>query len=187
MPDAQYVSFSLRPYTDDDRDFVVSSWLFSFARSAYGLACGAHVPDAIQGHSKRPEKAAWDAYWQEHEPIVRALVQGEDVTIACDPASPEVVWGWSCTSGDTVHYVLAKRSVHQASAKETRPGHWDITTGLSGDIYRALLGERLTRACGYTHELVDMRRRELRVQGVTQPRGWYADTTWFERQRRRAA
>jgi hypothetical protein len=180
------VSFAVRPYTDEDRDFVVSSWLFSFARSAYGMAHGAHVTSAVQGHSKRPEKAAWDAYWAEQEPIVRGLIARSEIAIACDPAAPEVIWGWACTSGDTVHYALAKRSVHAASAKEAKPGMWEVTTGLSGDIYRALLGDRLKRACGYTYELVDMRRRELRAQGVTQPREWYADGTWFERQRRAA-
>lgn len=181
------MTFQLRPYTDDDRDFVVSSWLFSYARSAYGMARGAHVPSAVPGYSKRPDRAAWDGFWADEEPIVRELVARHDVAIACDPAAPEVIWGWACTSGDTVHYVLAKRSVHAASAKEARPGVWEVTTGLSGDMYRALLGERLTKACGFTHELVDFRRRELRVQGLTQPRGWYADTTWFERQRRGAA
>ncbi len=186
MNDAQYVSFAVRPYTDDDRDFVVSSWLFSFARSSYGMSCGAHVASALPGHTRRPERPAWDRFWAEHEPIVRDLVLRSEVHIACDPEAPHVVWGWACTTDDTVHYVLAKRSVHQASAEETNiPGVYRVTTGLSGDIYKALLGDRLRRACGYTHELVDMRRRELKAQGVTLPRGWFADTTYFAREANR--
>jgi hypothetical protein len=181
--------FALRKYTTDDEDFVVSSWIFSYARSAYGLACGAHVPQALPGYTKRPTEKDWGAFWCEQQPIVCDLLARADVQIACDPGEPSVIWGWACTSGDTVHFVLAKRSVHRESAKETRPGSgvFEVTTGISGDIYRALLGDRLKRACGFTHELVDFRRKELRVQNMLMPRTWFADTTWFERQRRKAA
>jgi len=178
--------FALRPYTAEDEDFVVSSWIFSYARSRYGVVHGAHIPQAIPGYTKRPTEADWGGFWCEQQPIVVGLIAQADVQIACDPGAPEVIWGWACTSGDTLHYVLAKRSVHRASAEGDSRGVYRATTGLSGQIYRALLGDRLKRACGYTHELVDMRRRELRAQGVTVPESWYADTTWFARNRRAA-
>ena len=180
------MSFTLRPYTADDEDFVVSSWIYSYARSRYGVVSGAHIPQALPGYTKRPTEKDWGAFWCEQQPIVCGLIARADVQIACDAGAPNVIWGWACTTGDTVHYVLAKRSVHRASAENDGRGIWRVSTGLSGDIYRALLGERLKRACGYTHELVDMRRRELRAQGVTVPESWYCDSTWFERQRRAA-
>jgi hypothetical protein len=175
------VSFLLRPYTDEDEDFVVSSWIYSYARSRYGVVSGAHIPQAMPGYTKRPEESDWGPFWLEQRGVVMGLIKQADVQIAYDEAKPDVIWGWACTSGDTVHYVLVKRSVHRASAEVDDRGIARVTTGLSGDIYRALLGDRLKRACGYTHELVDMRRRELRVQGVTVPEAWYADTTYFAR------
>lgn len=175
------MTYQLRPYTDDDGDFVVSSWLYSYARSAYGIAHGYHVTDSVEGLPRRPESARWSEYWARHRPIVLALIAESDVVIACDAGEPDKIWGWACTSADVVHYALVKRSIHRGSAALDERGAWHVTTGLSGDIYRALLGDRLTRACGYTHELVDMRRRELAVQGVRQPREWYADTTWLAR------
>lgn len=149
--------FALRPYESADESFVVYSWLKSYAHSRYGKARGADV-DAS------PEELR---YWAEHQPIVLGLIASSDVVIACDREAPHVVWGWACTQGDTVHYVLCKRSVHQAK--------------LSADIYRALLGERLKRPCGYTHQLVDFARAELRHAGVLVPGDWFADTTWAMR------
>ena len=178
--------FALRPFAAEDEDFVVSSWIYSYARSRYGVVSGAHIPQAVPGYTRRPKEADWGAFWTEQQPIVCELIASAEVQIACDPAEPGVIWGWACTSGDTVHYVLAKRSVHRASAERDERGIWRVTTGISGEIYRALLGERLQRACGYTYELVDMRRQELRAQGVTVPASWFADTTWFARRRRAA-
>ena len=181
------MTFQLRPYTADDEDFVVSSWIYSYARGRYGVVHGAHLPSTVKGESKRPAEEDWGEFWREQQPIVVDLIRRSDVQIACDPGAAGVIWGWCCSSGDTVHHVLVKRSVHRASVSSDTRGIWSVTTGLSGDIYRGLLGERLERDCGYTFELVDMRRPELRAQGIQIPRGWFADTTWFERQRRRAA
>lgn len=178
--------FALRPYTAEDEDFVVSSWIYSYARSQYGVVNGAHIPQAVPGYTKRPKEEDWGAFWVEQQPIVTGLVARADVQVACDAEAPGVIWGWACTTGDVVHYVLAKRSVHRASADRDERGVWRVTTGISGDIYRALLGDRLRRTCGYTHELVDMRRAELRTQGIAMPRNWYPDTQWFERNRRAA-
>lgn len=158
--------------TPDDEDVVVWTWIYSYARSAYGIARGAHVPSMIPGQSRPPKREDMTSFWSEQRPIVVHLLACADVAIACDAQAPDVVWGWACTSGDTVHYVLAKRTAHQA--------------GVSADIYRDLLGDRMQRACGMTHELVDMRRSELRAAGVTLPREWYLDTTWFARQRQAA-
>lgn len=179
--------FALRPATTADEDFVVYSWIHSYARSRYGVVMGAHIPQALPGFTKRPVENDWSEFWAEQQPIVVSLLQASDVTIACDPQDPSVIWGWAATSGDTVHYVLAKRGVHRASAEKSDAGIWRVTTGISGDIYRALLGDRLTKACGYTFELMDFGRPELKAQGVRIPSGWYCDSTWFARQTRRAA
>jgi hypothetical protein len=156
--------FALRPYTDEDNDFVVYSWLKSYAHSAYGISRGAH-------EDRSPEELA---YWAEQKPVVEALLRGCSVVVACDVGAPHVIWGWACTSDDVVHYVLCKRKVHDVD-------------GLSAQVYRALLGDRLERAVPMTHELVDFRRAGLRAGGVMLPRSWFLDSTWFARNMRRAA
>lgn len=177
------MSFALRSYDSaTDTDFILTSWVNSYARSAYGVARGAHVASPIRGLSSRPRDIDWAAFWTDHKPIVVKLLACSDVTVACDPEAPEVIWGYCCTDGsDTLHQVLVKRSIHRASAAADESGQWSVTTGISGDIYRALLGGMLGRATGYTHDPVDMRRKELRTQGIDVPRSWYPDTTWFAR------
>jgi hypothetical protein len=176
------MTFSVRNFESTDEGFVTQSWLTSYARSAYGRA---------HGYAKKLgepfDLQAWAQYWRAHAPIVSDMIQQSTVTIACDPEQPEIIWGWACVSGDTVHYIMTKRAVHRASAERDARGVWRVTTGLSGEIYRALLGDRLTRACAYTHELVDMRRPELSHQGIQLPSAWYLDSTWFARNARRAA
>lgn len=164
--------YSLRPYTPDDEDFVVYSWLKSYAHSKYGQARGAQ-------NDATPQEVA---YWEDHRPLVMRLLATCEVTVACDAKAPGVVWGWACCEGDVVHYVLVKRAVHQASAeKDPRTGVYRVTNGLSGDIYRALLGARLATACAMSHELADFKRAELRAQGVTLPASWYLDSTLLGR------
>lgn len=175
-------SFSLRAYEAQDADFVISSWLYSYARSRYGVSVGAHIPRAqLRDGVGRPAEDVWRRFWSEQKAIIEPLAASAHIEVACDAADPMVIWGWACTSGDTVHHVLVKRSVHRASAAADARGVWLPTTGLSGEIYRDLLGDRLSRSCGFTFELVDMYRRELRAQGVSMPTHWFADTTYFAR------
>jgi hypothetical protein len=73
------------------------------------------------------------------------------------------------------------------SAEKPLDGQWKVTTGISGDIYRALLGDRLRKPCGYTFELVDLGAPALRAQGVRLPLDWFPDLTWHARRSRVAA
>lgn len=151
-----------RPYVAaEDEDGVLSLWLKSYARSAYGLARRA---DETTGPHVR-------AYWAEQAPLVEALLRSADTELVMDPDrvhasehGPAVFYGFACTSGDTVHYVCVKRSA--------------VKAGLGADIVRELLGSRLERPCGYTHELVEMRSGAC---GVRLPRDWYSDSTFLAR------
>lgn len=141
--------FTIRSASSQDLDFVIYSWLKSYARSRYGRARRAHVAASSEEL----------AYWAEHRPVVQWLLRTGELRVACDATAPDIVWGWCCTGGPAVlHYVLVKRVVHRV--------------GLSGDIYRALLGDRLERPQLVTHELVDMQRQELIDDGVTVPASW---------------
>lgn len=145
----------------EDEDAVLYLWAKSYARSRYGRARGAD-----KGHTQTER-----VYWADQAPTIEALLNSADVEVVCDPervttteAGPAVLWGFACTSGDTVHYVCVKR--HVAAA------------GIGGDIVRDLLGSRLERACGYTHELVEMLTGAC---GVRLPRDWYSDSTYIAR------
>lgn len=151
-----------RPYVpEEDEDGVLSLWLKSYGRSAYGLARGA---DEHTGPKVR-------AYWAEQAPLVEVLLASSEVVVACDPdrvhaseLGPAVFYGFACMSGDVVHYVCIKRSA--------------VKAGLGPDIVRDLLDGRLERACGYTHDLVEMRTGAC---GVRLPRDWYSDSTFIAR------
>lgn len=81
---------------------------------------------------------------------------------------PNVIYAFACTSGDTVHYVVVKRSAKRAS--------------FFGELLELLLGDRLRRACGYTSDLIEMRRPDptTRAPSVI-PRSWYRDDHWYLR------
>lgn len=143
----------------EDESAIVYLWLKSYAHSAYGKSRGAQFDAALTER----------AYWREHAPVVEWLLDNADVEVLCDPehaehreGDPAVIWAFACTSGDTVHYVCVKRSAVQA--------------GFAAEMVRDLLGDRLDRAVGCTHEIPDLRRG---VYG--QPPRWYPDTLFFAR------
>lgn len=148
-----------RPYTPSDEDGIVYLWLKSFERSQwvrrfaftrFNVANDADIPAEVIR-----------AYWSEHREVVMWLLQHADIEILCDRDNPEVIWAFACTSGDTVHYILAKRRFHQA--------------GVSAALFRELLGSRLDRPCSFTHELVEFRRQELRDAKLRVPESWHYD------------
>lgn len=141
---------------EQDLDALVYLWCKSYAHSPYGIARGAHL-------THTPQELA---YWDEQEPVVKRLLATADVAVVCDPervhrssAGPAVIWAFAATSGDVVHYVCVKRK---------------IAPILGADIVRDLLGSRLERACGFTHDLVEMRNGAC---GVRLPRNWFSDST----------
>lgn len=150
-----------RPFVPEDENGLIYLWEKSYAHSSYGKARGAH----------RDGTADERAYWNDQAPTVEWLLANADVTVICDPERaqyepglPAIIWAFACTSGDTVHYVCVKRAAARA--------------GLGADIVRDMLGGRLDKPCGYTHELVEMRSAAC---GVRLPRDWYVDSTWFGR------
>lgn len=146
--------YVLRPYGRAlDRDFVVSHWLRSFATSRHGRRWGANVPDS-------DTRSVW---WQTHEVTVRACLERGETTLLCPSDEPDVILAFCCTEGpDVVHYVLAKNRFHQR--------------GLSADLFRALLGDRLERPQRVSHELVEMNRA-----GMMMPAQWRLDEYYLAR------
>lgn len=151
-----------RPYEpESDERLVVSQWLKSYAHSAYGKHRGAF-------RAASPEELS---YWDEQAPLVEMLLRSCDCEVIADPDRPRassdgpaVLWAFAVTSGDVIHYVSVKHRV--------------VKAGFGAEVVRDLLGDRLNRPCGYTHELVEMRTGRC---GVRLPLGWYSDPTWLAR------
>ncbi len=149
----------------EDQNVVVSQWCTSYMRGREGVSRGAFLPKARASETQFLEEVrkASIEMWAEQEPLVRALLASPAVTVEviCDPerthrtdAGPAVVWAFAATSGDVVHYVSVKRKVALV---------------LGPELVRDLLGDRLERACTFTHELVEMRNSSC---GVKLPLTW---------------
>lgn len=148
----------IRPAVPEDEDCIASMWLRQLCHGQDARAAG--LKDAAQRGSE-----AQISYWEQHQPIVTALVRGAQVTVACDPersryepGAPAVVWGWSVCDGDIVYGVGIKRRVARA--------------GLGQDIARALLGDRLERHQRTVMDLVDLSALRMIPQTWGRERGW---------------
>lgn len=153
-----------RPYNPAwDEDAVMYLWLKSYCHSRAGLRAGAHV-DATPAEIQ---------FIAEHRPIVEWLLTNAKTEVLCDPErvepsdlGPPVVWAFACTSEpDVVHYALAKRSA--------------MRVGLSGDMLKELLGERLHSPCIYTFDQVELSARRCEMHGIQRPTAWRPDPTWL--------
>lgn len=164
-----------RPYdARTDEDAVLYLWLKSYAHSRPNVARGAN----------RDGTDAERRYWREHAPIVECLLRSgiSETVVLCDPArvhaseaGPPVIMAFACTTGDVVHYVSVKRQYAR--------------DGFGPDMVADLLGGRESRACTFTHDLVEMRpvrnkqTGEVKAPcGVVVPLSWTEDSWWLSRQ-----
>lgn len=81
-----------RPMRDEDRNYVVSSWLLSCAESSEFRSLGRRV------------------YFELYAPVVERLIVRSTIAIASDPGmAADTVLGWMAVEGeDVLHYVLVK-------------------------------------------------------------------------------
>ncbi len=158
-----------RPYDPKtDEDGIVYLWLKSYAHARHNVERGAN----------RDSSDAERRYWREHAPVVELLLKCAQTDVLCDPervhasdAGPPVILAFACYSDDAVHYVSVKRQYARA--------------GFGAEMVRELLGDRLTKSMGFTHELVEMtpkRRDAAPAVGVAVPDRWYDDRHWVTRQ-----
>jgi GNAT superfamily N-acetyltransferase len=82
-----------RAMAETDRNFVLSSWLRTYAHS---------------GEVKHTYDERVDDYYRDYEPVVKALIARSQVICAVLPENHDVVVGWVCVEDDTLHYVLVK-------------------------------------------------------------------------------
>jgi GNAT superfamily N-acetyltransferase len=82
--------WELRPMRDDDRNYILSSWLRSYSE----------CPE-FRGLRR-------SVYFAIYEPMVKAMLERSTVAVATLPAAPAIVIGWLAVEDDVLHYVLAK-------------------------------------------------------------------------------
>jgi GNAT superfamily N-acetyltransferase len=82
----------LRGMRDEDRNYVLSSWLRSYA------AKGRDARDYVE-HAR---------FFDDYAPIVRSLLDRSQVIVASLREEPDVIVGWASVEGDALHYVLVK-------------------------------------------------------------------------------
>lgn len=85
------LELSWRPMREEDRNYVLSSWLRSY------------------GEGPEFRHLARGVYFALYEPVVQRLVERSTVAIVWTPELADTVLGWLAVEGDNVvHYFLTK-------------------------------------------------------------------------------
>jgi len=137
----------LRAVLPGEEPDIVNLWLSSFWSSAYAHRW------RYPGGKK--------AYIATHGPRLIRICERADVSVLCDDEAERAILGFAVTEGDVIHYVMAKRSLHEH--------------GVSADAFRLLLGERLSRPCVFSHELCEFRDYRSMLEGLAIPSTWAWD------------
>ncbi len=159
----------LRPYMPESADDEALYYMLgiSYTRSRAGMRAGAYrAGRKVPGPPSVEDVARQKAFMAAHRPVWTWLLANANVTLAVDPEAPHIIWAWLISTDDVVHAVGCKRSLVEA--------------GLSQDIVRDLLGERLTRHQVCSLELPQMRSRGgTDAIGIDRPKSWSLDPTWL--------
>lgn len=82
----------LRPFVDTDRNYVISSWLKSYAGKSRD--------------GREYDKLA--SFYEDYGPIVCGLVDSGSIMVAAFEDLPDAIIGWFCSNNDLLHYVHVK-------------------------------------------------------------------------------
>lgn len=152
--------WTIRPGVADDEGCIASMWLRQLCHGQDARASG--MKDAREAGSTSQIQ-----YWEQHQPIVTALIRAAEVRVACDPerstyepGRPAVVWAWAVLQGDVVHGFGIKRSLVRASR--------DTAEELTRDV----LGAALTEPRRTVMDLVDLGSLRMIPAGWRRERGW---------------
>jgi hypothetical protein len=149
--------YAIRPYDKTrDEDWVLPQWIGSVGASRFGLA------------TKQHDEARRRAQWESRRAIVQRLLDTQQTMVAVTDADSALAVGiafacFDAQSDRLVHYVSVRHS-HQRA--------------VGAEVVRALLGERLERACGVTFDPHELRRDWARQPEAGRPicvRHWYQD------------
>lgn len=147
----------VRDAVPEDEACLASMWLAGYARSRE------HGHDGA-GKKGSPEQIQ---YWRVHQPIVTSLLRSCRVRVLCDaervtyrPGSHAVIWAWSCSDGDYLHWVGIKSRMVQTA---------DDAAGFFEDVVPEELRASRMRT---TFDLVDLVGRGLVPSHWTRDRSW---------------
>jgi hypothetical protein len=148
-----------------DRNGIIALWLENFWESE----CGKEF--RFEGGKT--------AFWRHYEPRVKRWLARPNarVRLVVQAEAPEVFCAFVCVEGsvgaeDVIHYMMAKRCYHRA--KE------------SAAMFRALLGDMMTKPVTQTLEIREFNRAEVREAGLSRPKTWILDPYFFQDERRAA-
>jgi GNAT superfamily N-acetyltransferase len=82
--------YRLRPGKASDHSIVLDSWIKSHRRNCY--------PDRLDQFS----------YHKGQEWLVKALLERCALYVACDPRDEDLIFGWTVTSANCVHYAWVR-------------------------------------------------------------------------------
>lgn len=102
------MTWELRAMRDEDRNYVLSSWLNSYGEIARRHRVVDPRTKAVldEGGEFRGTRRA--VYFRLYEPIVQDLVTRSTIVVATLPEEPDVVLGWMAIENDCLHYLLVK-------------------------------------------------------------------------------
>ena len=101
----------LRPCSDIDTPFIFSSWLRSYASSAYG----------------------GDNYYKRHHQVIEQLMArpGVRMLAATPKEDPQTIIGWSAQEDSVLHYVYVKEAFRRMGVATLLVGEYDTITHLT--------------------------------------------------------
>ena len=88
----------LRPYCEDDRSFILSSWLKSYRGSEFA--------------QRLPADVYWSRYG--HVGVVEDSFMRSRVWVATLHEERTWIYGWAAVEGDLLHYVFVRREDRKA-------------------------------------------------------------------------
>ena len=93
---------------DDDRAYVISSWLNSYAEVGRRQRVVDRASKDVLDEGGEFRGTQRSVYFALYEPIVKQLLARSTVAVATLPENPDVVLGWMAIEDDVLHYLLVK-------------------------------------------------------------------------------
>jgi hypothetical protein len=110
------LDLTLREMRDEDRNYVLSSWLLSYENTSRRARwVDPRTREVVDGGGEfRSMPRAM--YFRLYEPIVESLLRRSTVVIAALPEADDAIVSWFAAEGDVLHYVHTKNRFRKLGA-----------------------------------------------------------------------
>lgn len=106
------LALELREMREDDRHYVLSSWLRSYAAKGWDVrqhyTSRESMNDPEDAGLRLATNAARLNFYDDYAPIVRSLLRRSRVLIASPDVKTDIVAGWMAWEGNILHYFVTK-------------------------------------------------------------------------------